>query len=347
MNISYDFIPAGSTVSPVIGKIYLDVGNNFCPGIIDNHSSLSPPHCSSYLTCHNPEYVKFMARESDKIQIITHKLPDIDAIFSSYIASKILTGSGPTENDFHVADIVDEIDAGKNPFQLFNDSNFFLYFYLFDYKDDLERLNKGYEIFNFLDRGRHTKFEILNGVPFEDSRLFSDYKQKFKTDHDRYKMDLARASIVKLILYNIKKGMRLETDVIIVDNPSSLLFKYWSRTDNWNSPRKQGFSAMFIVRDSNRYIISVAPESDYTLRGLGDALERAETNKREKINLLRIGTNRAGYNSPDPWYDGRFSLHNYTIIDTPMNGTVLTREKILSIFLDSSTWIVDDIMLIS
>jgi hypothetical protein len=45
----------------------------------------------------------------------------------------------------------------------------------------------------------------------------------------------------------------------------------------------------------------------------------------------RLGQNRPGYDSPDPWYDGRSPLHQYTIIDSPRDGTVIGMEDILSI----------------
>jgi hypothetical protein len=42
--------------------------------------------------------------------------------------------------------------------------------------------------------------------------------------------------------------------------------------------------------------------------------------------------NRPGYDNPDPWYDGR--AHDYTIIDSPRCGTVLTAEEIEQELLD-------------
>jgi len=70
------------------------------------------------------------------------------------------------------------------------------------------------------------------------------------------------------------------------------------------------------------------------LKGLGDLLEKAEQEKRKALGSEIQGENRPGYNSPDPWYDGRSPLHNYTIIDSPRMGTVLQMIEIQKIVSD-------------
>ena len=67
-------------------------------------------------------------------------------------------------------------------------------------------------------------------------------------------------------------------------------------------------------------------------------IEDKENEKCQNLGITRYSkdrqenisyTNRPGYESPDPWYDGRG--HNYEIIDGPMSGSVLTVEEIGSI----------------
>jgi hypothetical protein len=41
---------------------------------------------------------------------------------------------------------------------------------------------------------------------------------------------------------------------------------------------------------------------------------------------------RPGYDNADPWYDGRG--HDYTIVDAPRSGTLLTADEIETIFLN-------------
>ncbi len=40
---------------------------------------------------------------------------------------------------------------------------------------------------------------------------------------------------------------------------------------------------------------------------------------------------RLGYDNSDPWYDGRG--HNYTIVDAPRHGTVLSADAIERVLL--------------
>ena len=75
-------------------------------------------------------------------------------------------------------------------------------------------------------------------------------------------------------------------------------------------------------------MISVEPQSPYYLKGLGDRLEEMEVEKSKQLDMENQGDPRPGYASSDPWYDGRNPLHNYTIVDTPRGGTVLTWEEI-------------------
>ncbi len=69
------------------------------------------------------------------------------------------------------------------------------------------------------------------------------------------------------------------------------------------------------------------------LKGLGDLIEQAETEKKKQLGLERQGENRPGYNSPDPRYDGRSPLHHYTIIDSPRAGTVFMVKELRNVFL--------------
>ena len=76
----------------------------------------------------------------------------------------------------------------------------------------------------------------------------------------------------------------------------------------------------------------VQPDAGVDLKGLGDALEDAETARRRALGQERRGTPRPGYASPDPWYDGRSPLHRFTIVDAPHGGTVLTPPAVRAVF---------------
>jgi hypothetical protein len=94
-------------------------------------------------------------------------------------------------------------------------------------------------------------------------------------------------------------------------------------------------------RQVRRCILSVRPDSEASLQGLGDLLDQAEAQRRQEIygvddRAVDPATGlakppRPGYANSDPWYDGRG--HRHTIVDAPGAGTVLTADEIEAIFL--------------
>lgn len=95
-------------------------------------------------------------------------------------------------------------------------------------------------------------------------------------------------------------------------------------------------------------IVSVKPNSPYTLEGLGKDLEILEQKKEEKLfknndltkyfkreyfknkRYVNARFNDKWIKSDDPWYDGRNQY--YTIVDTPRRGTYLTYEEVKNTF---------------
>jgi hypothetical protein len=97
-----------------------------------------------------------------------------------------------------------------------------------------------------------------------------------------------------------------------------------------NSPNHRGFSLQVVNLADQRFIIRLDPAFLHQLRGLGELLEQRETEKRQAWGQERQGPPRPGYGPPDPWYDGRG--HNYTIVDSPGEGTMLTWGEVKEIF---------------
>jgi hypothetical protein len=101
-----------------------------------------------------------------------------------------------------------------------------------------------------------------------------------------------------------------------------------------------------IAEDRNRWIIAVDPngegrDASASLRGLGISLEVEEERRRGGIggagNASRLGVARFEFapGIADPWYDGRG--HQFTIVDSPREGTVLDEADILRV-LSSRFW---------
>ena len=134
-----------------------------------------------------------------------------------------------------------------------------------------------------------------------------------------------------------------EVDLLLIQNPRSALFKDWARSDREHSRKGKGFAMLLTNYDDQRYIISVDPVAGVTLKGLGAALEQAETKKRRRLGKERpIEPRRPGYENSDPWYDGRSPIFNYTIVDTPRGGTVLTEKEIREIMKNVKEWSTGD-----
>ena len=112
MNITYNFIPNGSTATANPGQIYIDVGNDFAPGHLDHHQASAPATCTAILVLNHPEYVLANA-QGESVQLITHLYPDLDAISGIYFARAHLHKL-PSAPAFRVwADYVCQMDRGE------------------------------------------------------------------------------------------------------------------------------------------------------------------------------------------------------------------------------------------
>jgi hypothetical protein len=117
---------------------------------------------------------------------------------------------------------------------------------------------------------------------------------------------------------------------LVMASPRSLFFKIWARRD--------GFPLLVVEwlqpnRPDHRIVVSVPPSYSFALKGLGMALERAESEKRRTLGMERPTDQPrwADVDNSDPWYDGRSPIHAYTIVDSPHAGTVLSVAEVRSI----------------
>jgi hypothetical protein len=119
--------------------------------------------------------------------------------------------------------------------------------------------------------------------------------------------------------------------------PKSRLFVHWARST-------QSIDLLVVpsIRNNrnkiSHWFISVDPESKFNLYRLGYRLELEEKKARKKANYEeRGGEPRWGdsqySDNEDPWYDGRD--HNFTLVDSPHSGTVLSDPKLIRSILES------------
>jgi len=133
----------------------------------------------------------------------------------------------------------------------------------------------------------------------------------------------------------------INAEMIVLENPESVLFKEWARTDGLHcckELKKKGFAVIFSIftgsdiPKGNRFVISVNPRSNITLKSLSQKLQREEQRSRRQTHLIRLGEhNRPGYENPDPWFDGRGTIMEDTIVDTPISGTLINKKRVKQI----------------
>ncbi len=344
MKLSYHFVPMGFVATPESGKVYVDVGNAFCAGVLDHHHPDAPDACTAMLVLKHSEYVTRQIADAG-LTIIPHQYPDLDAITGAYFARMHVQGQKiePMHHDW--AAYVCKVDQGFTtlapeqpitPYSLFTMRMDLLQEKLPDDAQLASRmmLDAG---FDFLD-GLFDSLQCgasLEALPMlESSDDFALEVEAIQHDLALYEQDIQRADIFSCKLPKKSGEGCKEVTGLWIEKPASAMFKSWARGDVQHAGNDEGFVFLGVQVSDSRFILSVDPSSDVYLKGLGDLIEQAETEKRKQLGLERQGENRPGYDSPDPWYDGRSPLHNYTIIDAPRVGTVLEMAEVRSILSD-------------
>ena len=369
MNISYHFIPMGSVVTAAPGKIYIDVGNDFAPGLLDHHHATAPETCTAVLALNHSEYI--LSQTSPTIQLITHLYPDLDAISGIYFARAHLESVPISPHFQQWADYVCHVDRGEtvlNPAQPITPySLFIMRLYQASQSETSPEANSLAMLEAGLDFIENIMAKLAQGQNLTDANFFEESLQTeiraVSEDWERYLADMKRAELFECALpvsyqnsetnknvgwvgakrkptVPLKSGgfpfhsypPYISVPALWIEGPSAILFKAWARGDAKRAKQSSGFIFTGIQINPQRAILSVMPDSGVNLKGLGAALEIAETKKREKLGEIRQGQNRPGYDSPDPWYDGRSPLHAYTIVDAPHQGSILTATEIRAVF---------------
>ena len=311
----YNFIPQGSTVKSKKEILYLDVGNALKKGIIDHHQPSAPKLCATMLVYKYPKYIPKQVKT-----IVLHKSPDLDCIASSFLVEYYLKYKRFPKYAYKLATFVNKIDFGKSPKYTIS-----LYSLFTMIKSEL---NTDVDIVKF----GHKLIKECSKYGFDTNKVppaYKDYVEKIKLDKALYSVDFHSSKIIKLNLPFKNHGGVIQVECLLTKQPKSKLFKEWARNDSLHS--EDGFCMLIVQLNSRRTIISVKPDGFVYLKGLGEMINKWEKIKREKKGIILDEPNRLGYDMPDPWYDGRNLLHNYTIIDSPRRGTELTFGEIVDI----------------
>jgi hypothetical protein len=354
-------------------RLYLDVGNDLRAGVIDHHHLTGGGGATASLVLAHPAYLDGAVApgraSGAPFVVVLHEAPDLDSVASAYLAVAYLTGGAFPDGAEALARYVERVDDGAlgmtlaNPFALYA-----------AYQQLVHRLarrgwNSNHERWQELVRGglRLVGYVVEQvarhdlALPAVDAFACPDLfgpedRRDVLEDVERYQRKLADprcgARLATLRLPGQYGGAMpaealLIRDVQNVGDPQRcMFFKDWARSDAARSPNGRGFVALSVFvsegpRQVRRCILSVAPDSGATLRGLGALLDRAECERRrdafgvddrveEPVSGARLAP-RPGYDNADPWYDGR--AHAFTIVDSPRSGTLLTADEIEAIFL--------------
>jgi len=315
------------------GKLYVDVGNAFVPGVLDHHHPDAPNACTATLVLNHPDYVRSQLLNRS-LTIIPHIYPDLDAITGAYLA-RIYALNEPMEAAHKQwAEYVCKVDQGFTKLRQQSPVSPYSVFMMDMHQVcnqespnlSLLMLERGFAFIDKIITSMQAGYDLnetgwLQTVfPLESGQVHDDFSL--------YVKDLKSTSQITLKLPVKNRPEHEPVPGLWVEKPRSVLFKSWARGDTEHSHCPDGFMFLGIQVSATRFILSVQPDSPVWLKGLGDALEQAETQKRERIGQVRQGKNRPGYQSPDPWYGGNSPLHNYSIIDSPRCGSVLLFSEV-------------------
>jgi hypothetical protein len=149
----------------------------------------------------------------------------------------------------------------------------------------------------------------------------SEERNLIGADRDAYERDKRRGRVCKARINRGDDAVRVSG--LWLTRPESLFFKPWARTDP-QAPGARGYEFLAVDAstapdaeiDLGRFIFSVDPESGADLRGLGEMLERRESERRAERDMPRpLEPRRLPADNADPWYFGQG--HDFTIVDAP------------------------------
>lgn len=359
------FAGFGETVPPTPGTVALDVGGAACPGVVDHHQDdpTVAGESATALLARHPEWVldhlpgDRTTRWTPPPVFILHRDPDLDCCAAAWLAQALLeaTPDGVPALLARVQRLVayvTDVDQGRRVLPPDPSASPHLLFSTLAHEASAEarRLQRSDVARNrlILTRGMFLVDVLLHRLDAEpdlpvesafagDPGPFARQSRAIDEDWRRYRDDLARARTFRVFLPTGTGGERVERSLVRIEAPTCRDFKVWARSEGWDAqhviyppredPRVAGTNVAL-----RRHVLSVPPESDLRLEDLGAALQVAETARRTAIrevsgiDLLPRGQDRPGYDSPDPWYDGRG--HARTIVDAPNSGSVLTVDEV-------------------
>lgn len=336
MEVTYHFVPYGEVLNPEKDTLALDVGMKTVPGVIDHHHPDAEPECTASLLVKHPDLIfkhvdpaeMAKRRQSDKkLKIITHRLPDFDAVASVFICLKLLETGQVNSSLAEIAEYTRMVDSASLPKSIdLTATPYSILRALFAMmkkegeESNLDRIEEGLRLMSFLYAKSEEGYEISENRPlFAAVDRYEKAMRRVEEDYFQYLLEAGQFPKLTLYLPSISGNKRVPVDGLICRNPKSFLLREWARRDRVNSPQGEGFGFLLTCFGNYRYILGVDPDRGVNLKGLGDLLNQKEQERRKYAN--RPFTFR--------WYDGNCPFFNYRIIDSPQDGPSLSFQEIV------------------
>jgi hypothetical protein len=309
------------------------------PGVIDHHHPEAEPECTASLIAKYPRLVLEHLRPRGEnggaegpLTIITHRLPDFDALASIFMTLKLLEIGRVDATMSRIAAYTKLVDSAALPSSIdLSGTPYAILRALFSgsKKDEAivnaDRVAEGLKFMRFLYARAEEGYEILeNRTLFAGIDRYERAIIKVENDHQHYLEDLAHSRKAVLSLPTTDRRGRKTVDGLFVANPRSFLLKEWARRERDEASQGRGFGFLMTSFGQERHILGVDPAQGINLCGLGTFLNELERRKRATI-VRPEGRS---------WYEGNCPFFDYRIIDSPQGGTVLTREEIVAAVLE-------------
>ncbi len=335
MEVVFQFAPYGQEFEPRPETLILDVGLKTLPGVIDHHQPEAEAECAASLVVKHPELVlAHLPEPVEKLTIITHRLPDFDAVSSIFLSLKLLElrrvdrAMQDIAAYTRLADsatIPKKVELSSTPYGLLR--AMFVAIQKPEEETNPERVQEGLRMLRLLYEQASLGRDILDCRSiFQGIDRYLKAMHRVEEDYFNYLEDLERADRIQLYLPRSDGRGKQIIDGLVVQSPKSFLLKEWARRDVFNSPLGRGFSFLLTGFGNRRFIIGVDPEAGVNLRGLGSLLNRLEKEKRERL----------GRPVAERWYEGNCPFFDYRIIDSPQDGPTLSQREIMEAVLEFS-----------
>ena len=146
---------------------------------------------------------------------------------------------------------------------------------------------------------------------FAESSQFARERAFLKKDETVYREDVRRGQqwIVQL------PGGPPTSAMLLLEQPKSLLWKYWSRRDS-SAPAGGSYLLLVVDWGKGNWVISTDPIQRLPIKELATALQASEVQKNPDA-------------AKDPWFDG--APFGHTLVAAPRGGTKLDSREIQNI----------------